>query len=200
MGLTQIVRMEQVTWRDASLGCPEPGVVYAQVLTPGIWLVVSDRGQEFDFRITDSLAVQCVQRERGAPLDWKPLEGVWSRLAPVPTPRSEVAAATMRGKIYVFGGFGPGATANEEYGPLADSWRSRAPIPQGMNHAAAVAFQGKIYLIGGFDGRFRPVDTVWTYNPETDSWTQKADLPTPRGGLGAAEVNGRIYAIGGRGT
>lgn len=27
--------VEVVTWRDTSLGCPEPGKMYAQVLTPG---------------------------------------------------------------------------------------------------------------------------------------------------------------------
>ena len=199
LGLTQIERMEQVTWRDTSLGCPDPGMVYAQVLTPGIWLVLSYRGQEYDYRIANSLAVLCAQTERRDPLDRKPLEGVWSRLAPVPTPRSEVAAATMNGKIYVFGGFGSGATANEEYDPLTNTWRGRAPIPRGVNHAAAQAFGGKIYLIGGFDGSFRPVDTVWAYDPEIDAWTRKADLPTPRGALGASVVKGKIYAIGGRG-
>ena len=118
VGLTQLVRIHQVTWGDTSLGCREPGKVYLQVLTPGIWLVLAHQGQEYDYRTTNSLAVLCVQAERVEPLDSKPLEGVWSRLAPVPTPRSEVAAATLSGKIYVSGGFGPGATANEEYDPI----------------------------------------------------------------------------------
>lgn len=34
-----VVRSEAVTWRDSSLGCPEDGMGYAQVLVDG-WLVV----------------------------------------------------------------------------------------------------------------------------------------------------------------
>jgi hypothetical protein len=30
-----VVGLEEVTWPDASLGCPEPGKMYAQVLVPG---------------------------------------------------------------------------------------------------------------------------------------------------------------------
>jgi hypothetical protein len=34
-----LVFNEQVTWPDTSLGCPQPDMMYAQVLTPG-WRVV----------------------------------------------------------------------------------------------------------------------------------------------------------------
>lgn len=33
------IELKPEVWRDASLGCPEPGMVYAQILTEG-WLVV----------------------------------------------------------------------------------------------------------------------------------------------------------------
>ena len=195
----QIVRAEQVTWSDSSLGCPVPGIAYLQALTEGIWLVLSYQEQVFDYRVTDNHAALCTQAQQQEPLERRPLAGIWSTLAPMPTPRSEVAAAELNGKLYVFGGFGAGANKNEEYDPDANSWRQRRPIPQGVDHATAVSLAGKIYLIGGFDGRFRAVDTVWAYDPETDTWDQKADLPTPRGALGAAVVKGKIYAIGGSG-
>jgi len=35
----EVVRVEAVNWPDASLGCPEPGMMYAQVITPG-WRIV----------------------------------------------------------------------------------------------------------------------------------------------------------------
>ena len=198
--LIQILRAEQVTWSDSSLGCPAPGMLYAQVLSAGLWLVLSYQGQEFDYRVTDVQGSLCTQTQQQEPLEQQPLAGIWSRLAPLPTPRSEVAAAALNGRIYVFGGFGPGAISNEEYESIADTWRKRAPIPQGVDHAAAVTLGGTIYLIGGFDGRFGPVNTVWAYDPETDSWAKKADLPTPRGALGAVAVDGKIYAIGGSGV
>ena len=193
-----IIKAAQATWSDASLGCPQPGFFYAQVLTPGIWLVLSYQGREFDYRVAGSTALPCSEPEPGEPLDQEALEGVWSRLAGVPTARSEVAVTELNGKIYVLGGFGPGATANEEYDPATNTWRRLAPIPRGVDHAAAVGVEGVVYLIGGFDGRWRALDHVWAYNPETDIWTARADLPTPRGALGAAVIDGKIYAVGGQ--
>ena len=196
----QVLRVEEVAWRDAALGCPAPGGFYAQVLTPGVRVLLAHQGQRFDYHGADSGVTLCPEGQRQDPLEARPLQGVWSILAPVPTARSEVAAVKLNGKLYVLGGFGLGATANEEYDPITNAWRQRASIPQPVNHAAAVALGGKIYLIGGFDGRFRPVNSVWVYDPEVDAWTRRADLPTPRGALGAVVVDGTIYAIGGRGT
>ncbi|MGC8836860.1 MAG: hypothetical protein ACP5UM_00470 [Anaerolineae bacterium] len=31
----QVLEVEAVEWPDTSLGCPEPGMMYAQVITPG---------------------------------------------------------------------------------------------------------------------------------------------------------------------
>jgi len=30
-----VARFEEVTWRDGSIGCPEPGMSYTQALVPG---------------------------------------------------------------------------------------------------------------------------------------------------------------------
>ena len=200
LGLVEIIRLHAVTWPDAGLACPEPDMFYAQVLTPGVWLVLVHRGQEYDYRVVGERAVRCIQANPGEPLERQPLPGIWTSLASVPTPRGEVAAAELNGKIYVLGGFGAGATANEEYDIATDTWQTRAPIHRGVDHPAAVTVGGKLYLIGGFDGRWGPVADVWAYDPESDTWVQKAGLPTPRGALGAAVVEGKIYAIGGVGA
>ena len=198
LGSVLVTRADQATWGSAALGCPEPNVTYDQALTPGTWLVLVHRGTVFDYRVADGDAVRCVRESDDRPLMRQPLDGVWSTLAPMPTPRSEVAAAELRSRIYVMGGFGVGATANEEYDPETNTWRRRDPIPEQVNHAAAVALDGKVYLIGGFDNGFRPIDRVWSYEPATDSWTSLARLSSARGALAAAVVDGKIYAIGGR--
>jgi len=36
-----VVRVEPREWRDASLGCPQPGVAYAQVITPGYLVTIT---------------------------------------------------------------------------------------------------------------------------------------------------------------
>ena len=194
-----IVRAESATWRNAGLGCPDLGEMYAQALTAGIWLVLSYGGSEYDYRIVGSRATLCTQSDQEEPLERRPLPGLWTTLAQMPTPRSEVAAVALEGKVYVFGGFGAGSTANEVYDPATDTWLRLAPIPTPVNHTGAVALDGNIYLIGGFDPGFGPVGTVWAYDPGDDSWTAKADLPLIRGALAVATMNGKIYAIGGRG-
>lgn len=39
----EIVQIEPVEWRDSSLGCPEPGMEYLHVITPGYHAVVRHR-------------------------------------------------------------------------------------------------------------------------------------------------------------
>ena len=39
-----VLSVQKVTWSDASLGCPEPGMMYAQVLTPGYLVATQVNG------------------------------------------------------------------------------------------------------------------------------------------------------------
>lgn len=45
-----VVSAESVTFPDGGLGCPEPGMLYTQVLTPGSHVVVEAGGREYDYR------------------------------------------------------------------------------------------------------------------------------------------------------
>ena len=45
-----------------------------------------------------------------APIDIQS-PGTWTPLAPMPTARQEVAVAELNGRVFVIGGFGPGAEA-----------------------------------------------------------------------------------------
>lgn len=49
-----VVRAQAYEWPDGSLGCPEPGQVYPQVITPGyhVELEVAD-GTKYDYRLTE---------------------------------------------------------------------------------------------------------------------------------------------------
>jgi hypothetical protein len=47
------------TWRDASLGCPQPGKAYAQVLTPGYLIVLEARGQRYEYHASTTRVVLC---------------------------------------------------------------------------------------------------------------------------------------------
>jgi len=48
----EVIRAQQVVWSDTSLGCPQPGQMYAEVLTNGYWVVLQAADDVFDYRAT----------------------------------------------------------------------------------------------------------------------------------------------------
>lgn len=45
-----VVLVEEVAWSDASLGCPQPGMSYAQVITDGMRILLEADGSLYDYR------------------------------------------------------------------------------------------------------------------------------------------------------
>jgi hypothetical protein len=45
-----IESVQPVTWRDGSLGCPEPGMFYTQALVPGFRVILAVDERRFDYR------------------------------------------------------------------------------------------------------------------------------------------------------
>jgi hypothetical protein len=59
---SQIKFMEarKITWPDASLGCPKPGMVYSQVLTPGYVIQLQADNRVYEYHTdADQLIVFC---------------------------------------------------------------------------------------------------------------------------------------------
>ena len=46
--------VETMTWPDASLGCPQEGIDYAQVVTPGFQISLEAMGQIFSYHTNDT--------------------------------------------------------------------------------------------------------------------------------------------------
>lgn len=44
-----LVSDEAKTWPDSSAGCPQPGMMYAQVLTEGSRIVLEHGGRRYDY-------------------------------------------------------------------------------------------------------------------------------------------------------
>ncbi len=138
-------------------------------------------------------------------------QGTWRTAAPMPTKRTEVAAAMVDGKIYVVGGFEKPSLGNflnfaitpsvELYDPVIDRWTPKAPMPVGLHHVGIGVVGGRLYVIGGYSRSgfsvWNPVATVYAYDPTTDAWTERAPMPTARGALSVTEHDGKLYAIGG---
>lgn len=54
-----VVEVERVDWPDASLGCPEEGMMYAQMIVPGYTVVVEVGGKTHNVHVGDGRAVVC---------------------------------------------------------------------------------------------------------------------------------------------
>ncbi|ADJ27298.1 Kelch repeat-containing protein [Nitrosococcus watsonii] len=122
----------------------------------------------------------------------------WQQLHPMPTHRSEMAAAYLDGKIYAPGGLG-GQRQFEVYDATTDSWEQLAPLPAPRHHLMATAHQGKIYVFGGGDPDWSPMATAWVYDPPNNRWRTLTPLPEPRYAGGAVSMGDFIYVVGGKG-
>lgn len=58
-GEIQVLEVESVEWPDTSLGCPEPGMMYAQVITPGFRVRLRAGGKTYVFHTDGLRAVTC---------------------------------------------------------------------------------------------------------------------------------------------
>jgi hypothetical protein len=48
---------EQALFDDASLGCPQPGMIYAQVKTSGFKFTITYAGTDFDYRVSNDQTI-----------------------------------------------------------------------------------------------------------------------------------------------
>jgi N-acetylneuraminic acid mutarotase len=107
-------------------------------------------------------------------------------LPEVPVSRGRLAAtaATVGGKIYLFGGYSvaeDGAeVSNPEtlvFDPITGAWRARAPIPVPVDDSVALTWRDRyIYLVSGWhdDGNVRRVQV---YDSAADRWFEATPYP-----------------------
>jgi len=44
-----VQQVEARDWSDSSLGCPQPGNLYSQIVTPGFLIVINSRGKQLEY-------------------------------------------------------------------------------------------------------------------------------------------------------
>jgi N-acetylneuraminic acid mutarotase len=118
--------------------------------------------------------------------------GAWKRGAPMPLPRSEVAAATVGDELVLAGGFladGRSSKRVDAYSPARNRWRRLPDLPAAVNHAMAASDGHRLYVVGA------PTRASVLYG----GWRRLPDLPEPRAAGGAAIVGRTLYVIGGIG-
>lgn len=72
----QVQSVEETEFPDASLGVPEPGKVYAQVITPGYIIELSAGGQTYVYHASDERVVAVPSEEGQPPSGGITIEGV----------------------------------------------------------------------------------------------------------------------------
>jgi hypothetical protein len=80
-------------------------------------------------------------------------DGHWRTLAPLPTPRADLATAALRGIVYAVGGSGVDDMATdvvEKFNPRTGSWSPSRRLPQPRDSAGAAALGGLLSVAGGF--------------------------------------------------
>src|SRR5207249_474953 len=63
-GAFVVQKVEAVEWRDSSLGCPEQGMSYAQVITPGYLVILEHEGRADHVHVGGGRAVHCEPSSR----------------------------------------------------------------------------------------------------------------------------------------
>ncbi|OHA47904.1 MAG: hypothetical protein A2806_02470 [Candidatus Terrybacteria bacterium RIFCSPHIGHO2_01_FULL_48_17] len=126
---------------------------------------------------------------------------VWQSKASLPTARTEVAAATLGGTIYVVGGLsGYAQTLDtvEAYNPKTNQWTKAPSLPVPVHHTMAVAYEGALYVFGGFTNiTFTPTAEVWKFELSKGKWETLGFMPDPKAAGAAVAHDGFIYIIGG---
>jgi len=127
--------------------------------------------------------------------------GAWEMRAPLPVPRTEVAAAVVGSEIAVVGGFAADGSASaraDTYSPALDRWRRLPDLAVGVHHAMAVGTGGRLYVLGGYVARGVPLRTAFVL--EGGRWRTLPRMPFPRERSPPAVADGRIVVAGGVGA
>jgi len=62
----EVIEVEEVEWSDTSLGCPQPGMAYAEVIVPGWRVVMRVGGETYEYHWGGGHGVVC--DEEGLPV------------------------------------------------------------------------------------------------------------------------------------
>jgi hypothetical protein len=131
--------------------------------------------------------------------------GVWHDVAPMPTPRDNLATAVLRGQVYAVGGVDRvGITAVVEvYNPRTGWWTTKKSLPRPRVGAGAAVFGDRLYVAGGAfplgDDVGQITNSMVVYDPDRNRWQPAAPMPTARVQVRLVAAGRYLYAIGGSG-
>jgi N-acetylneuraminic acid mutarotase len=124
----------------------------------------------------------------------------WVGGAPLYEPRTEVATATLGGRIVAVGGFlasGANSRRVDAYDPAANSWTRLPDLPVSVDHAAATSWRGRLVVVGGYAADRQPLRAAYLF--DGSRWRRLPPPPEERAAAAAAATSdGRVWVVGGR--
>ncbi len=146
---------------------------------------------------------------------YDPVTNTWKTKASMPTPRADLSAGVVDGKIYLIGGkqyipsdpYYKESDANEVYDPATDSWSNKTAVPIATFGYGSGVIDNKIYIIGGGTQFWQKYDLTYVtadqiYDPANDEWSSGATFNPEGSYMASAATSGidapkRIYLMGG---
>ena len=118
----------------------------------------------------------------------------------LPISLDHAMAATLGGRVFVFGGFvfGQASARVFSFGTNDARWIEHSPMPAARAAGGAAVLDDHVYLVGGVGATGGWLPDTWVYEV-TGRWSTRAALPTPRDHLAVAAYRGSICAAGGNG-
>lgn len=125
---------------------------------------------------------------------YNPATQTYDSLAPMPTARWGLAAASLDGFIYVMGGAldraGTGARTVEQYDPATDTWASAPALPTALGNQGLTACADADYIYILYAGQLWKFDGT-TYTRLANQSVAVLSWST------CAVTNGKLYQVGG---
>jgi hypothetical protein len=128
--------------------------------------------------------------------------GVREPAPDLPISLDHAMAATVQGRIYVFGGYIFGQPTDRVFSLGANDARwiehSRMPATRAAGGAAVVG--DRVYIVGGVTDKGEWIRDTWAFDTGGRWWINLARIPTPRDHLAVGTYRGRVCAAGGNGA
>ncbi|XP_033120037.1 kelch-like protein 12 [Anneissia japonica] len=133
--------------------------------------------------------------------EYNPKTDAWTFLPALNKRRRYVAAASLKDRLYVIGGYDGTARLNlvecldcckEEKA----KWTRLSPMNTRRGLAGVTVIGDAIYVAGGFDGSMRH-SSLEKYDPHIDRWNVLKEMENGREGAGLVSAGGVMYCIGG---
>ena len=120
----------------------------------------------------------------------------------LPVSLDHAMAATLRDRIYVFGGYVFGRPIDRVFSLGANDarWIEHSPMPAARAAGGAAVVGDRIYIVGGVTDNGGWIRDTWALDANGRWWTNLARMPTPRDHLAVGAYRGRVCAAGGNGA